>query len=185
MTAERETEVLAAVLQLLHEVGYEGLTMDAVATRARCGKATLYRQWRGKPGLVAAALNASRPDGFGQVDTGSLRGDLLVILTAMAGKAADETVLISGLARAMLQDKELASTLRETLVVPQDAKLAAIVDRAVARGELSARPAATSWLGPLVFGTVLCRPLFQDEYADDAYLVRFLDETLLPALLHS
>ncbi|WP_223290945.1 TetR/AcrR family transcriptional regulator [Streptomyces avicenniae] len=177
--------MLTAVVQLLHEVGYEGLTMDAVAGRARCGKATLYRQWQGKPRLVAAALHATRPDGFGEIDTGSLRGDLMAVLRALGAKAADETVLISGLARAMLDDKELARTLRDTLVAPQDAKLAAIVDRAVARGELPARPAATAWLGQLVFGTLLCRPLIQDEYADDAYLVRFLDEALIPALLHS
>jgi AcrR family transcriptional regulator len=34
-----------AALALLAEVGYDWLTMDAVAARARAGKTTIYRRW--------------------------------------------------------------------------------------------------------------------------------------------
>ena len=49
LTPEREAELYAAVLDLLREVGYDALTMDAVAARTRSSKATLYRQWGSKP----------------------------------------------------------------------------------------------------------------------------------------
>ena len=61
MTPEREGELYEAVLALVRETGYEGLTLDAVAARAHVSKATLYRQWGGKAPLVAHALKRTRP----------------------------------------------------------------------------------------------------------------------------
>lgn len=52
----REGEILDATFDLLAEVGYDRLTMDAVAGRARAGKATLYRRWDDKCSLVVDAL---------------------------------------------------------------------------------------------------------------------------------
>jgi AcrR family transcriptional regulator len=43
----RDPEIFTAVLALLREVGYDRMTMDAVATRARVSKATIYRRWPG------------------------------------------------------------------------------------------------------------------------------------------
>jgi AcrR family transcriptional regulator len=42
---EREDEILDACVELLLEAGYDRLTMDAVAKKARASKATLYRRW--------------------------------------------------------------------------------------------------------------------------------------------
>ena len=42
------------------EVGYDRLTMDAVATRAKASKATLYRRWTNKLTLVIDALVAQK-----------------------------------------------------------------------------------------------------------------------------
>ena len=39
----RETELLAATLELLRRHGYDRLTVEAVATHARASKATMYR----------------------------------------------------------------------------------------------------------------------------------------------
>ena len=73
----REAELLAVTLQLLQEHGYDGLTVDAVASAARASKATVYRRWPSKAELVLAAFT----EGVRQVavppNTGTLRGDLL------------------------------------------------------------------------------------------------------------
>ena len=45
---DREQEILDAALEVLGEVGYDRLTMDAVAQRAKASKATLYRRWNSK-----------------------------------------------------------------------------------------------------------------------------------------
>ena len=73
----RETELLAVTLQLLQEHGYDRLTVDAVAAKARASKATVYRRWPSKAELVLAAFI----EGIRQIavppETGTLRGDLL------------------------------------------------------------------------------------------------------------
>src|SRR5882757_242101 len=61
MTPERERELLLAALEILRNRGYDALTMEAVATEARCSKATLYRLFGSKQKLVAAAMYATRP----------------------------------------------------------------------------------------------------------------------------
>ena len=61
ITPEREAELYEAVLDLLREVGYDALTMDAVAARTRSSKATLYRQWGGKAELVARPIRHNKP----------------------------------------------------------------------------------------------------------------------------
>src|SRR3954451_13069507 len=77
---DREVEILDSALEVLAEVGYDRLTMDAVALKAKASKATLYRRWNGKVSLVIDALHHHHrhedPEG-GAIDTGSLRGDLI------------------------------------------------------------------------------------------------------------
>ena len=66
LSDSREAEVLDLALDLLARNGYGNLTMDAVAAAAHTSKATIYRQWGGKAGLVSAALGHLRkvkPDG--------------------------------------------------------------------------------------------------------------------------
>jgi AcrR family transcriptional regulator len=185
MTSEREAELLATVIEVLREVGYEALTMDAVAARAHCGKATLYRQWQGKQQLVAAALYATRPVRVNEIDTGTLRGDLYALARDLAKKAQQDTSLLLGLAHATHHDPALFQALRETLVAPETSHVIGLVERAVQRGELAALPAATQFLPQMLFGAVVARPIFEEEPADVAYLIGFVDDALLPALLNS
>src|SRR5579884_4007198 len=73
--------VLAAVVELVSERGYEGTTLDAVAARAGVTKPAIYRRWPGgKQELVAGAVAAMRREVTPPVDTGSLRGDLLALV---------------------------------------------------------------------------------------------------------
>ena len=53
---DRQAAICEAVFELLGEVGYDRMSMDAVAARARASKATIYRAWPNKPDLVMEAL---------------------------------------------------------------------------------------------------------------------------------
>jgi AcrR family transcriptional regulator len=86
MTPDREPDLLITAMDALREVGYQDLSMDLVAARARCSKATLYRLWPGKPQLVAAALYATRPAKSDEINTGTLRGDLLCVVGLLAAQ---------------------------------------------------------------------------------------------------
>ncbi|MGW2572445.1 TetR/AcrR family transcriptional regulator C-terminal ligand-binding domain-containing protein [Streptomyces sp. NPDC001537] len=139
------------VLQLLREVGYEALTLQAVAGRGRCSTVTLYRQWQGKPKLVVAALQPQRIQPVpAELDahTGSLREALREMVRRVSRAAPPEHQLVAGLSHASLGDPELATAMREQCIKPAAEILKRIVDRAAARGEISpdnpAREFATS-----------------------------------------
>jgi AcrR family transcriptional regulator len=78
--------VYSSTLAELAEAGFEELSFEKIALRARTGKAALYRRWSSPADLVLAAL-ADPVAGFGETPpphTGSLRGDLLVLLGGFA-----------------------------------------------------------------------------------------------------
>ncbi len=183
LTPEREGELYEAVLALLREVGYEALTMDAVAARTRSSKATLYRQWKGKPELVASALRHTKPVRLDDIDTGSLRGDLV----AMADKADEhrmekDVALMRGLGHAIHRDRDLHRALRELLIEPETAAMRRMLQRAVDRGEVSPDRPALEYVGHMTLGAFITRPLIEDVPVDRDYLVRYIDAVVLPAL---
>src|SRR6478672_5992627 len=105
----RDAAIRDATLALLLEVGYDRLSMDAVAARAKASKATIYRRWPGKQELVLDAVRARGPGLVVTEDTGSLRGDLMATYrSAIHGSAADDADLIAGVLRAMRTTPELA-----------------------------------------------------------------------------
>jgi AcrR family transcriptional regulator len=185
MSPERLTEMHNAAMDVLREVGYEDFSMDLVASRARCSKATLYRLWPGKPQLVAAALYATRPGKAEEINTGTLRGDLLTMVELLASQAQKDTLLFAGLSHAVLTDEELALAVRTTLVEPWLAEMIGVVDRAVERGELPSRPVAAGFLPELLLSVTFMRPLIGGRLADSDYLTGCVDHVLLPALLTS
>jgi AcrR family transcriptional regulator len=80
-----ESALLDAAWDELVEVGFASLTMESVAARAHTGIAVLYRRWPNKDQLVLAAIEHYRHVRPVETpDTGTLRGDLLALLTAMS-----------------------------------------------------------------------------------------------------
>src|SRR5688500_6383330 len=68
----RDGVIRAAILRLLADVGYGALTMDAVASEAGVGKATIYRRWRTKQDLVVDTISDLNRAEATPPDTGSL-----------------------------------------------------------------------------------------------------------------
>ncbi|WP_406385513.1 TetR/AcrR family transcriptional regulator [Streptomyces sp. NBC_01618] len=182
ITPERTQELYAAVLDILRECGYEALTMEGVASRTRCGKSTLYRQWGSKPELVVAALHGTRRVPLPEIDTGTLAGDLREAARAIGTTALRDTPLMHALSHAALQSPELLCALREALIVPEMAAIEAMVRRGAARGEIPADTPATEFVSVQLLGVMRARPLLEGQYADEAYLTRFVEGAILPAL---
>jgi AcrR family transcriptional regulator len=178
----RDVAICDATLALLLEVGYDGMSMDAIAARAHASKATIYRRWPGKQELV---LDAVRGRGVGLTvaeDTGSLRGDLVATYrSAVHGSAADDADLIAGVLRAMRTAPELADCVRSQVIESKCDVSRVIVARAVARGEL---PAETD---PLILHEVASalwfhRVLVVGGPVDDAFIAHVVDDVLMPLL---
>jgi AcrR family transcriptional regulator len=183
LTPERERELYAAVVELLREVGYEALTMDAVAARTRSSKATLYRQWKGKPELVATALRHSKPVSPADIDTGSLAGDLHELIRRHdENETKRDQELMRGLSHAAFQNEDLFRALRELLIEPELESFGVLVQRAVDRGELAADNKARDFLPHMLIGGAIVRPIIEGVDPDPDYSHRYIDAVVVPAL---
>jgi AcrR family transcriptional regulator len=184
VTPEREAELYEHVIALVREVGYDSLTMDAVAARAHVSKATLYRQWQGKPQLVASAMRHTKPLPYEGIDTGSLRGDLLALADA-GTDLEDDTVFMSAVMHAVQSNPDLGEALRAMMIEPMRRVLQQVLDRAVERGEVRAGAAAGEFLAHALVGALPARKILDDAFADADYMKRYVDAVVLPALLNS
>ncbi|AWW39125.1 MULTISPECIES: TetR/AcrR family transcriptional regulator [Streptomyces] len=183
LTPAREAELYGAVLDLLREVGYDTLTMDAVAARTHSSKATLYRQWGGKAELVAKAIRHYKPGGLADVDTGSLREDLHALVAreddcVMAQNAA----LMRGLAMAMHTNPDLLRAFKELIVEPEMNEFHRVLRRAVDRGEVRADNPALGYVVHMMLGAFTTRWLIDDLPPTNAFLTSYIDAVMLPAL---
>ncbi|QKV95286.1 TetR/AcrR family transcriptional regulator [Streptomyces sp. NA02950] len=183
ITPEREQEFYTAVLDLLQEGGYEALTIEGVAARTRSSRSTLYRQWNSKPQLVVAALRSgNRRMALEGIDTGSLEGDLRAVARAAGSVCGGDTKLMYAVGHAALHDPELLEALRSALIEHEVAAIRAMVRRGVERGEVPEDNAAAVFVPTQLIGAMRVRPLLEGRQADAAYLTRFLESSVFPAL---
>ncbi|MFJ3673869.1 TetR/AcrR family transcriptional regulator [Streptomyces sp. NPDC090106] len=184
VTQARRVEIASVAVDVLREVGYEALTMDAVAARARCSKGTLYRLWSDKAQLVATGLREVKPWHGTEIDTGTLRGDLRELCEHIVADIEQDTLLVAGVAHAALVDAKLTAAVRDSLFEPQTARMQQLIERAVVRGELTRIPPVLGLLPGLVLGCLVFRPLVDDGAFTDRELAhRFVDEILLPVIM--
>ncbi|MFC4498673.1 MULTISPECIES: TetR/AcrR family transcriptional regulator [Streptomyces] len=185
ITPEREAELYEAVLALLREVGYDALTMDAVAARTRSSKATLYRQWGGKAELVAKAVRHSKPGGFGDaIDTGSLKGDLHALtLRSDDCDIEQNSALMRGLAMAIHGNPDLLGAFREHLIEPEMAECHILLQRAVDRGEIRADNPAIKFVMHMMIGGFAARTILDEKPPTQEFLLSYIDAVVLPALV--
>jgi AcrR family transcriptional regulator len=80
--------ILEATIDELAEVGYGAMTIESVAKRAGVGKATIYRQWRGKADLVESVLVMIKQDIVVRVD-GTVRERVTSLLQGLASYLSD------------------------------------------------------------------------------------------------
>lgn len=177
---DRELEILRATLDVLADVGYDRLTMDAVATRAKASKATLYRRWSNKVALVIDALLAqkSAPD---LPDTGSLRSDLLEAFCGFGGLLDGGAVATwSSVLTAITRDEDFANEFRTRVIGPRLDASRRIYERAVARGEVRA-DLDISLFAPALAGILLHRAHVLGEPPSRELIARVVDQIILPA----
>jgi AcrR family transcriptional regulator len=133
------------------------MTVEAVADRARVGKATIYRRWPNKQELLLAAVDALYEEGLEVPDTGDIRSDLVELIRRahrlMTGTRAGQ--VLPRIIPEVAQDTSLGRAYLDTVMAPRLHILATVLTRAQQRGEL--RPdldvelAVTFVVGPMMF----------------------------------
>ena len=186
----RDPEILNAAIDILAEEGFDGMTIDMVATRAKAGKATLYRRWPSKAELVLDAIGCMKsadlsPDML--PDTGTLRGDLVGMIRPRSGEDAERRLrVMAGVAALLTREPELTEAAADVLMAPRIAAIRMFLERALARGEIRT-DADLDALAMLLPALAAFRGLVERKPIDRDYQISLIDGILLPAagVVHS
>jgi AcrR family transcriptional regulator len=131
--------ILAATEELVLQVGYDGLTVEAVANLAGVGRPTVYRRWPDKAHLCLGALSKNRLR-HRRIVSGTLAGDLEAIhrwQERLFRTPLFEQIVPFLLAR-LAADAPLRERYEEDFVEPRRSEVADAMQRAVGRGEIRA-----------------------------------------------
>ena len=180
----RDPEILEAALDVLAATGYDGMTIDMVAARAKAGKATLYRRWASKSELVldaVACMKSTDVDLSSPPDTGTLRGDLVALVKTPTIRESERKLkVMAGIVSMIARDPELAAAAQEALVEPRAAANRIIFQRAIDRGEIPADVDIEKLclIGPAM---VAYRTLMMRKPVDREFMIGNIDRIILPA----
>jgi len=173
---------LHATAEVLAEVGYDRLTMDAVASRAKASKATIYRRWPDKTALVVETIRHIEDQLTRWQNTGSLRGDLLAVLGDITEAVrGDLGHIVSSVVSAMPHDAELAGAVREVVITRFRSGCATLLKRAQERGEVG-MDVDPQLVYEVPMSLVLFRFLLADGPVDDSYVEFVVDSVVIPLL---
>ncbi|MGB3638920.1 MAG: TetR/AcrR family transcriptional regulator [Rivularia sp. (in: cyanobacteria)] len=129
--------ILKATLELLAEVGYERMSIEAIAKNAQVGKTTIYRRYKGKEELVADAIESVREEII-IPDTGDIWGDIDALIENAAritfnplGRQAVAMIISSA-----SSNTEFARIYSEKYLQPRREAFAVVIKRAKIRNEV-------------------------------------------------
>jgi AcrR family transcriptional regulator len=174
-----ELRVLGATQELLTEVGFDQLTIDAVAERCGISRATIYRRWKDKTELVVAAaslLLQSPP----VPETGDLRTDLLECGRAFVHSGEKSQRVLVALLVAIPNHPELRTVAIGPLAAPYVTLFREVFKRAEVLGLLRTGvdiDLLASTFSALAFERIAGYGLAIDE----TFVVRVVDGLLIPA----
>lgn len=180
----RDPEILEATLEVLAETGYDGMTIDMVAARAKAGKATVYRRWASKGELVidAVACMKSADIDFDKLpDTGTLRGDLVAMIKPHSIEdSARKLKVMAGLVSLLTRQPELADAARAAVIEPRAKVNRVFLNRAIERGEVP-RDVNVELLSQVGGAMATHRTLMLGLPVDRAFILSIIDRVILPA----
>lgn len=182
MTPERLAELFETVRALLLEVGYERLTFDAVAARARTSKATLYRRWGGgKSDLVMEALTHQRPALPDYAEATSL-DEVFARMARADGLSALDLRMGFMLLHTASADPEFGTALRREIIAPALNEMAAVFEAAADRGEVVRDSPLFQRLARLILADLAFSPLISGREGNSASRQELFRTIIRPAL---
>jgi AcrR family transcriptional regulator len=154
---EAERAIIDAVLHLVAESGFDGLSVEGVAARAGVGKGTIYRRWSGKEAMLVDALASVSEDLPAIPDDEPVRDSLIALVDTIRSSTQDTPAgrLLPRVMASVQQYPEVIEQYRARVVERRSQRMRDLLDRGVARGEL--RPdldpdvAVTLLVGPILY----------------------------------
>lgn len=181
----RDDAILQAAIELVAEIGYDRLTIDAVAARARAGKATVYRRWPSKAELVAEACSCVVLERLDTPDTGSIRTDMIAIAESIwvHSGPVPRAAVMAGLMSALLANPDLRDAVQHTTRAPVSV-VAPVIQAAVERGEIPEipEPDYLELVGMVLPGMCMFQFAKTGIAPDSHFIETVVDRIFLPSL---
>ncbi|KMO82824.1 TetR-like C-terminal domain-containing protein [Mycolicibacterium chlorophenolicum] len=171
--------IVEAVLDELADVGFGRLSMDGVARRARAGKAALYRRWPSKQEMVLDVVTELSVPMAATTPSDDLAADIAALVGGVDDWLTDarmSRILPDLLAEAM-RNPGLAAALTDRLGAARRGYGQAVIDAAIARGEVSS-DVDSEYVLDLVAAPVFWRFCGRREPTGPAFLDRVVDSVL-------
>jgi AcrR family transcriptional regulator len=136
-SVKSQQAILQATIELLGKVGFERLSIEAIAKHAQVGKTTIYRRYKSKEELVADAIESLRSE-IVIPDTGSLWSDLdsLVKDAAQISLSAMGRKTVGAIISTASNNSQFAQIYQAKYLQPRRQAFAVILARAKARKEI-------------------------------------------------
>ncbi|MEL6230517.1 MAG: TetR/AcrR family transcriptional regulator [Cyanobacteria bacterium J06627_3] len=170
--------MLRATLELLSEVGFETMSIEAIASRAGVGKTTIYRRYSSKDELVADAIESIREEVL-IPNTGDLWGDIDTLIENAAqitftplGRQAVAMIISSA-----SSNSGFAQIYWEKYLQPRRQAFAMVLERAKERNEVS-KDLDTGLVFDTMSGIMLYALIFPPTESWTAYIRRALSFVL-------
>jgi AcrR family transcriptional regulator len=180
-SATSQKAILAKAMEILLEQGLTSMSMDDVAKRAGVSKATIYRWWASKEllALDALATEWALPTPGSDLDTGSLRGDLLARIHPWVRQLNQKPYvrIIAGLVAKTQTDPEFAKLYRERFVAPRRDETRVLLLAAIDRGEIAADTNLEVTLD-LLYGPIYHRLLHGHAPLNDRFAEQVIDAVI-------
>ncbi|MBA2452583.1 MAG: TetR/AcrR family transcriptional regulator [Chloroflexia bacterium] len=166
-SARADHAILQATIELLVEIGYGSMSVEAIAARAQVGKATVYRRWPSKKALVSEALRQLSED-VRIPDTGDTRDDLIALLHDFRRVTSSSFIgpMIGRVISAAIGNPEFMTVYWDNVIFPRRKAVTEILLRGQERGDLRTDLDLELVLDMLP-GTMMYRALISRHGLDD------------------
>jgi len=162
--------ILRSTIKLLRKSSFSDLSIEAIASDARVGKATVYRWWPNKGALVVDAFAASTEDELHFPDSGSVYRDMAHQMNKFLGVLrSPRGCIVRAILGAGQSDRELLEEFRKRLLRPRRQEAYQTLRRGIERGELP-RALDLDLVLDILYGAIYMRFLIRHDELSESYV---------------
>ena len=174
-SAEAQEKILAATAELLSEGGFQAVTIEAVAARARVAKTTLYRWWPNRAAVALDCVSARMAPIADEPRAGGYRKrfqrQLKATIRLLNGKQGQAILALIG---AKQTDPLLGKAYSEQIARPRRAQTRRMAQQAIRAGEIAPGTDPDLFLDA-IYGPLYYRKVVSGEPVTDDFIDRIVD----------
>jgi AcrR family transcriptional regulator len=168
--------VIVATVELIDRIGYDSVTIDAVARASGVSRSTIYRHWSSRKTLVLDAFTSATDKSTEVADTGDAIADLRTYVLKLAYRlnVRGAAPIMTGLISEALNDQEFAEIFRTKVIEARRHAFLQILIRGQHRGQIRTDVDLKSVVDAL-YGSIHHRLLMTGEPIDAPFASALTD----------